>query len=75
MRIPSQESGFLCGILQLVKLQNLFGLQAKENGDGQFNQIVSILQKFVETEHRQFESTAIIDEVIDLKFFSEDDEI
>ncbi len=60
---------------RLVTLQNVFGPQAKENGDDQFNRIVGVLQKLVETEGRQFESTAIADEVINLMLFSEDDEI
>jgi len=53
----------------------VFGPQAKENGDHQFNQIANVLQKLVETRSRQFESTAIADEVINLKLFSKDDEI
>ena len=53
----------------------MIGPQAKENGDGQFNRIVSILQTFVETERRQFESATIADEVMNLELFSEDDEI
>lgn len=48
---------------------------ANENGNDQFNRIASVLQKLVETEGRQFESTAVADEVIDLKLYSEDDEI
>ncbi len=63
------------GYCRLVTLQTVFGPQAKENGDDQFNRIVNVLQKLVETESRQFESTAIADEVINLKLFSEDDEI
>ena len=53
----------------------MFGQQANENGDDQFNRIVSVLKKLVETEGRQFESAAVADEVIDLKLFSEDDGI
>jgi hypothetical protein len=53
----------------------VFGPQAKENGDDQFNRIVNVLQKVIETEGREFESTAITEEVINLKLFSEDDEI
>ena len=53
----------------------MFGPRAKENGDDQFHRIVSVLQKLVETEGRQFESAAIAEEVINLKLFSEDDEI
>lgn len=34
-----------------------------------------VLQKFVETEGRQFETIEIADEAINLKLFSEDDEI
>ena len=36
---------------------------------------LQVLQQFVETESRQFESMAIANEVINLKLFSEDDEI
>lgn len=63
------------GYRRLVTLKTVFGQQANENGDDQFNRIVSVLQKLVETEGRQFESTAVAEEVIDLKLFSEDDEI
>ena len=52
----------------------MFGQQAKENGNDQFNRIVSVLQKFIETEGLQFKTTAIADEVINLKLYSEDDE-
>ena len=63
------------GYCRLVTLQKVFGPRAKENGDDQFHRIVSVLQKLVETEGRQFESAAIAEEVINLKLFSEDDEI
>lgn len=63
------------GYCRLVTLQNVFGPQAKESGDDQFNRIANVLQKLVEAEGRQFESTAIADEVINLKLFSKDDEI
>lgn len=63
------------GYRRLVTLQTVFGQQARENGNDQFNQIVSVLRKLVETEGRQFESAAVADEVIDHKLFSEDDEI
>jgi hypothetical protein len=53
----------------------VFSQQAKENGNDQFDRIVSVLQQFIETESQQFESVAVADEVIDLKLFSEDDEI
>lgn len=53
----------------------MFGQQANENGNDQFNRIANVLQQFVETESRQFESAAVADEVIDLELFSEDDEI
>ena len=59
---------------RLVTLQTVFGQQTKENGNDQLDRIVSILQKLVEIEGRQFESTVIADEVINLKLFSEDDE-
>jgi hypothetical protein len=52
----------------------VFGQQTKENGDDQFNRIVSALQKLFETEGRQFEASAIADEVINFKLFSDDDE-
>ena len=63
------------GYCRLVTLQTVLGPQAKENGDDQFNRIANVFQKLVETESRQFESTAIADEVINLKLFSKDDEI
>ena len=63
------------GYRRLVTLQTPLGPQARENGDNPFNRIVSVLHKFVETEGRQFESAAVADKVIDLKLFSEDDEI
>jgi hypothetical protein len=53
----------------------VFGQQAKENGNDQFNRIVSVLQQRIETKSQQFESAAVADEVIDLKLFSEDDGI
>lgn len=53
----------------------MLGTQNKENGAEQFNRIANVLQKLVETEGRQIETTAIADEVINLKLFSEDDEI
>lgn len=60
---------------RLVTLQTVLGPQAKDNDDSRLNRIVSILQIFVETDGRQFESTAVADAVMDLKLFSEDDEI
>ena len=63
------------GYRRLVTLQTVFSQQAKENGHDQFNRIVSVLQNLVEIEGRRFESTAVAEEVIDLKLFSEDDEI
>ena len=63
------------GYRRLVTLQSVLGPQARENGDDQFNRIANVLQKLVEMEGRQFESTAIADEVINFKLFSEDDEI
>ena len=54
------------GYCRLVTLQNVLGPQAKENGDDQFNRIVSVLHKLVETGRRQFESTTIADEVKNL---------
>jgi hypothetical protein len=53
----------------------VFGQQANENGNDQFNRIVSGLQQLIETESRQFESAAVADEVIDFKLFPEDDQI
>lgn len=63
------------GYCRLVTLQKVFGPQANENGNDQFNRIASVLQQLIETESRQFESAAVADVVIDLKLFSEDDEI
>ncbi|MBZ0259026.1 MAG: hypothetical protein K8F90_00280 [Hyphomicrobiales bacterium] len=63
------------GFCRLVTLQTVLGPQAKGSGDCQFNRIANVLQKLVETEGRQFESTVIVDELINLKLFSEDDEI
>jgi hypothetical protein len=63
------------GYCRLVNLQTVFGPHTKENGDDQFNRIKNGLQKLVEAEGRQFESTAVAHEAIDLKRFSEDDEM
>ena len=63
------------GYCRLVTLQTVLEPQANENGDDQFNRIVRVLQKFIETEGRQFEKTAIADEVTNLKLFSEDEGI
>lgn len=63
------------GYCRLVALQTVFGQKDKENSNDQFNRIVSVLKKLVETEGRQFESAVVADEVIDLTLFSEGDEI
>jgi hypothetical protein len=68
-RLPSSVAG------NRITLQTVLGTQNKENGAEQFNRIANVLQKLVETEGRQIETTAIADEVINLKLFSEDDEI
>jgi hypothetical protein len=63
------------GYCRLVTLQTVLGTQNKESGADQFNRIANVPQKLVKTEGRQFETTAIADEVINLNLFSEDDEI
>jgi hypothetical protein len=63
------------GYCGLVALQTVFGQQAEKNGNDQFNRIASVLQLLIETESRQFESAAVADEGIDLKLFSEGDDI
>jgi hypothetical protein len=41
------------GCCRLVALQTVFGQQAKENGNDQFNRIASVLQQFIETKALQ----------------------
>lgn len=59
---------------RLLSLHNVFEPQAKQGGDDQFRKIVSVLQNLIETEKRQFDSLKILDEVLELKLFSEEHE-
>ena len=54
---------------------NVFEQPAKKNGDDPVSRILGVLQKLIETEGCQFESTTIADEVMNPGLFSNDDEI